>query len=55
VRPKSALAERVRKAQANAWAIVSRVRARLAECLDRHGMLALLPDTLAKLRARRAT
>jgi RNA polymerase sigma factor (sigma-70 family) len=52
--PKSALADRLRKAQANAWALVSRVRARLAECLERHGMLELLPDTLAKLRARRA-
>jgi RNA polymerase sigma factor (sigma-70 family) len=52
--PKSALADRLRRAQANAWAIVSRVRARLAECLDRHGMLALLPGTLAKLRARSA-
>ncbi len=53
VDPKSPLGDRLRKAQANAWAIVSRVRARLAECLDHHGMLALLPGTLARLRARR--
>jgi hypothetical protein len=47
--------DRLRKAQANAWAIVSRMRARLAECLDRHGLLELLPDTLSKLRSRGAS
>jgi len=45
----------LKKAQTNAWAIVSRVRARLAECLDRNGMLSMLPDTLARLRSRRTT
>jgi RNA polymerase sigma factor (sigma-70 family) len=53
VDPSSALGDRLRKAQANAWAIVSRVRTKLAECLDRHGLLGLLPDTLSKLRQRR--
>lgn len=51
--PKSPLGDRLRKAQANAWAVVSRVRTKLAECLDRHGMLEILPDTMAKLRRRR--
>lgn len=51
--PKSPLGARLKKAQANAWAVVSRVRTKLAECLDRHGMLEILPDTLQKLRNRR--